>query len=518
MYRQKKGQLKITGLNYNLKFFKSYLAWIANLGVVPLFLLAAFLLAPALFFLAALLFDVTLVLETMIKLLSQKLLNIFKFFKMSYISIFGFSVKGFVIALGVTGQISMSANATSLTPTNNSGTQSETLLLSVGEMFELKLEKANKFHFAQKKLIQYRFDETKKLLRFKGLTIGQTDLIIKEEGKIRKITIIISSGLINQKFEMIIKKSQLYGFVTTIEDDRVSILGEIKNPQQYYSFSSFILKNENFVELKVKLEESLKNEILAEVFKQALIYNLTMIKCHFDEYWITCFYPKPYEGKLSSFKILSEKYGIKFIAQDESISNHKIKIKFIQIEKLDGTELNFGLSNIDSSLEEIMNLPLANIIGKNQVKLKENQVDLSTLAEPELEIIPGVESTFSLGNETPFTTTDKNQNQHTTWHFSGLKVKVKLNTYLDQYLLEYDSELTKLNLDTNQSTSGSKGKASVLIQENNPIKVFEINLKTNAIGIEQFPVLGKIPILGEMFKSKSTTNNFKKIYAIVGIY
>ena len=34
---------------------KTYLAWIANFGVVPLFLFCAFLFAPAFFFLASLL-------------------------------------------------------------------------------------------------------------------------------------------------------------------------------------------------------------------------------------------------------------------------------------------------------------------------------------------------------------------------------------------------------------------------------------------------------------------------------
>lgn len=47
----------------------NYFTWIANLGVVPLFLFDAFLLAPAAFFLFALLTFVTPVLETMIKLL-----------------------------------------------------------------------------------------------------------------------------------------------------------------------------------------------------------------------------------------------------------------------------------------------------------------------------------------------------------------------------------------------------------------------------------------------------------------
>jgi hypothetical protein len=79
--------------------------WIANLGVVPLFLLAAFLFAPAFFAFLNLLFVVTHVLETIGKLLYNRdhnrriNTNIFSNFqntnfKLSFLPILSQCVKG----------------------------------------------------------------------------------------------------------------------------------------------------------------------------------------------------------------------------------------------------------------------------------------------------------------------------------------------------------------------------------------------------------------------------------------
>lgn len=113
-FRQKKSRGLSLGINFIYFAFAAALGaasrWIANLGVVPLFLFSAFLLAPAFFAFLNLLFVVTHVLETIGKLLYNRIFesgintNIFslltlKSFKPFFLPIFNPCVKGFLIFL-----------------------------------------------------------------------------------------------------------------------------------------------------------------------------------------------------------------------------------------------------------------------------------------------------------------------------------------------------------------------------------------------------------------------------------
>jgi Flp pilus assembly secretin CpaC len=241
------------------------------------------------------------------------------------------------------------------------------------------------------------------------------------------------------------------------------------------------------------------------------------MNCELKDFKINCFYQDSILINESLKKYLKEELAINLIESNaELIKNYSIKFKFIQIEQLDGMDLNFGLSQIESNLKEIINKPIINIIEKNSVLLKENHINISTLAEPTIVTMPKTPTTISLGSDTPFQTYDKEKNTtSTSWHFSGLKINLQLLPIEDRVKMEYESELTKVS-DENTS-SGSKGKSSIIVKLNTPYRLFEVNMKTIGKNSEELPLISKFPILGELFKSKSNSENYKRIYAIIEV-
>src|SRR5687767_5560463 len=108
---KKKGHQIFGGLDIKKNKFKNYflaavavvfaaVAWIANLGVVPLFFISDFLLEPIFFFFLALLFSVTHVLETIRQLLRYRSRNSRFFnFKPYVLPIKSLCVKGIFLIL-----------------------------------------------------------------------------------------------------------------------------------------------------------------------------------------------------------------------------------------------------------------------------------------------------------------------------------------------------------------------------------------------------------------------------------
>jgi type II secretory pathway component GspD/PulD (secretin) len=94
---------------------------------------------------------------------------------------------------------------------------------------------------------------------------------------------------------------------------------------------------------------------------------------------------------------------------------------------------------------------------------------------------------------------------------------MKLESVNDQIKIEYETELSKPNSDIGSGSSGSKSKSSTVVKLNSASTLFEISMKTTSLDSSEMPLLNKIPILGNLFKSKSNSENYKKIYAIIEV-
>lgn len=187
------------------------------------------------------------------------------------------------------------------------------------------------------------------------------------------------------------------------------------------------------------------------------------------------------------------------------------------MEQMDGEELRLGLEQLSATLGDLIKVPLNIIVEKNNVLLAQKKVQMSTLAEPLGLIRPGSPAEFKIGAEVPYSTASKDGVSMTQWQFAGLSVKVLMENMGDKIMITYETELTKPSAESNGAISGNKEKSSIVIDLDSPTKMFQISLKTDAKSTDQLPFLNRIPLLGELFKSKSTQSNYKMITGIIEV-
>lgn len=520
---KKKGRSKSFGpLLKNYFAFGAALAfgaaskWIANFGVVPLFLLAAFLLAPAFFAFLNLLFSVTHVLETIGQLLYNRYIrdginsNILilyrnQKFKPYFLPIFNPCVKGIFSFLFLIPTLSWSSD----------------FILSRGQSMELQLPRMEKFNIGNKDVLSYRFNENNKTLLIRGSKLGTSEILVWEKGESRPLShqVSVISKVQEVKFLHLAQLLSALELTSKVVPPHLKVSGELKTLSQYQQYKKIQSAQEAVILDETTLASSLKKDIFAEIYQVFFSSYKDSINCQAHTSVITCFYSSS-DGPLDALKKhLSGKYQIDFVEINEQKlqKNYSFKLKLIQIEQLDGEELRLGLEQLSSSLGELLHVPINRIVEKNSVLLANKKVQVSTLAEPVGIIRPQTPAEFQVGADIPYSVTSKDGVTNTEWQFAGLKVLLKLENFGEKLKIDYETSLSRPSDQNDGAISGNKNKSSLTLNLNEAIQLFQITLKTEANTTERFPFISRIPILGELFKSKSSQNNYKMITAILEV-
>ena len=521
-FRQKKSRGQSLGLLViyfvlAVAFFGAASKWIANLGVVPLFLFSAFLFAPAFLAFLNLLFVVTHVLETIGKLLYNRIFdsgintNIFflltpKSFKPFFLPIKSPCVKGFFIFL----MLIQSSN----------WAKSEDIVMGKGESLTLNSYPIRQFSIGNKEVLTYKFQEKSKSLIIRGSKLGNSEVLLWENGseKPQKIQVFVISKIQESKILQISQAIYGLGLESEISLPQVRVKGILKDKTQYLTYKKLQKKHADILIDETSIDANLRKKLLSEVYYILLNDYKDQTKCSFSESNLNCFFPSNEKISESLKTKLEDSNGASFVevSAQKLNQNYWYKIKIVQLEQLDGEEIKLGLEELNTTIKEILTLPINSIIEKNSILLNQKKVSISTLAEPSGVITPMVTSEFQVGAEVPFQTSSKDGvTTQIQWQFAGLKIKLNIENLGEQIKTNYETELTKPSGETNGSISGSKGKSAILANLNKPVILFQMSLKTDALGINQMPFINRIPIIGELFKSKSSQSNFKTITAIL---
>ena len=501
--------------NLNDQWVKNYFtAWIANLGVVPLFLLAAFLLAPAFFFFLNLLFVVTHVLETICKLpyRSRSSISLYNNFKPSFLPSKRSRVKGIVLTISALIQLGDSY----------ANTKSVDLIVARGQSIEVALENMEKFNVGNRQVLTYRLNEKSKKLLIRGIQLGHSEILVWNRNKsIETYQIFVVSKQQETKMLQLASEISHLDLSTQIMIPHIKVTGTLNNLPLYFNYKKILEQNSGTIVDEVKLSSELKNKIFAGVYATFFEDYSDSIKCTCEFSLITCFYPENEALSVSTNKYLIEKYKLLLIPKNNQQfkKNYRLKIKLIQLEQLDGEELRLGLEQVSGSLSDFLSLGVEKIVQKNQVLLAQKKVHLSTLAEPQTLVRSLSPAEVQIGAEIPFKNINSKNSQGAEWKFAGLKIKILLENFGEKLKINYETELTQPNIDASgvASIGGNKEKSSVVISLNTAVKIFQISLKSEGKSTDQMPFLNAIPILGELFKSHSNQNNFKTITGIIEV-
>lgn len=492
----------------------SAVKWIANFGVVPLFLLAAFLFEPAFFAFLALLFSVTHVLETIGQLLYTRFFrngintnNFFPInlnFKPSFLPTFRPCVKGIFTFLILF-----------------QGAYAEDFVLSKGESISLKLPNLQKFNVANKEVLTYSFNESDKTLFVRGAKIGASEILVWEKGNSnpKEYQVFVISKIQEAKLMHLAQVLTGIGLESKIQLPHLKVSGELKTLKQYLQYKRIQNQYSDILIDESNLSKELRKDVLADIYQLFFNDYKDSIKCQVIYSDITCFYLSSEIPGENLKKYLSEKYRVTLLEYNgqKLKNNYSFKLKLIQLEQLDGEELRLGLDQLSTTLGDLLKVPLNKIVEKNAVLLSQKKIVMNTLAEPSGLIRPLSPAEFQIGADIPYTTTSKEGIANTTWQFAGLKVKVSLENMGEKIKMNYETELTRPTGEDSKSISGNKERSSVVIDLNRATQLFQIVLKTDAKGVDQMPFLNRIPIIGELFKSKSNQNNYKMITGILEV-
>lgn len=472
-------------------------SWIANLGVVPWLRLAAFLLAPAALWCALRRFSVTAVLEA-INISSRNNLN-FSSLKLLNVTTCLFIVKVFLLL--------PAASFAQVSPSD--------VILAKGEQKEMSFVSLKNFSVGNPEVISYKFAPKTGKLLIKGKKVGFTDLVVWNKSGKEVISIYVLSKQKFMKTFQLADALKNLNLTIDIKGPIMTASGVLSDFSDYLYLQKIKGQFQDQVFFKITLDPKLRNHIIGQIYKKLYANGFSSVTCQADWLDILCFY----EGSTNAefLKQISSFYRVSFIQQDSRLrhKNYRLKLKLVQLERMDGKEIHLGLDKIQTSVGELFTNGIRKLIDENAIFLQKSQMDLSSLAEPELIVNLNTPQLIEIGSQIPY------QNigvQGSTviapidWRFAGLKIKTKITESYGKLLLDYETEFSR---PVDQAISGSKEISSALLEIGVPMKILQIGFQTTSKDRKGIPLLSEIPILKHLFESKSDAKTYKQIYGYV---
>lgn len=472
-------------------------SWIANLGVVPLLRLAAFLLAPIALCLALRRFSVTAVLEA-INISSRKNHHLSNL-KLLNLTITLLFVKVLLLLPGASHAI----------------TSPSDVVLAKGEQKEILVPGLKNFSIGNPEVISYKYLPKAGKILIKGKKVGFTDLLVwTPKGRLSFSLYVLSK----QKFLKTFQLADALKNMNLSIDIRGPIMtasGVLNDFSDYLYLQKIKGQFQDQVFFKISVDPRLRNHIIGQVYKKLFANGFSGISCQTDWLDILCFYEGDHNTEL--LKQLSSFYRVSFIHQEsrQRRKNYRLRLKLLQLEQLDGREIHLGLDMLKSKMSDLFDFGVRKLIDDNYLFLSQSKMDLSTIAEPEMVVNLNSPHVVEIGSQIPYQNLgvqSGNVIAPIDWRFAGLRIKSKLTQSYGKLLLDYETEFSR---PVDHAISGSKEASSALLVPNIPIKIFQIGFQTTSKGRQGVPLISQIPILKHLFESKSDQRTYKQIYGYV---
>lgn len=475
--------------------------WIGNFGVVPLLLLAFFLLAPALIFLLLRCDFVFIVFEPII-------ISLLNLFKVIFKSIDLPSAKKFVkINLLITITCCL---ATFVIPKS----YADTYFLAQGEVKQFSIPNLKKFNIGNKDVIKHKHQVREQLLLLSGNKIGYSGLIIwKTNGEKQKHDIYVLSKRDYLKQIQLGHTLKELGQKVDVLGGMIYASGDIATNSQYFMIKS-ILKENKSLHINSKFTKEFRNSVFEDIYINLYEAGASYVECQAVGINIYCFY-EGIEKRNPILELMNKKYLVEFknYLPNQGLKNLRLKLKIIQVEYYNGHDYDWGLGGLNLSIEEI--LKFGSYAKGRQLKVKNFSGKITTLAEPELIVNLDEKNIIQVGSELPYNQINQESGvNNTIWKFAGLKINTTITNKGDRYNVHYESEFTKPSSSANQ-ISGSKEKSSLYLKANRKAQIFKIGYKTVGENENTVPILDQIPLLKKIFRSSQSSSTYKEIIGVI---
>ncbi len=393
------------------------------------------------------------------------------------------------------------------------------IVLAKGEQRSISVPGLKNFSIGNKEVLSVKFMKDSQKILLKAKSIGFSDLMLfspksgAETPQTYKVYVFSKKqGLQLAEALSLLQEAKIQA---KLSGSLIVIAGIIDSIEQYRLLQKIRQKLKDQIFSKAQLASTLKKKILEQLYLKLFAQGLAWLECYENYATLSCYYPKAQENLRHYLDQLETEFFVEFSAQEseQKEENFKLKMKILQVERLDGREIGPGLDQIYGRWKDIFQMGLKGLIAENEIFFRENRLKAQTLAEPEFIIRLQQKSFIELGSYLPYSSLQKEGNSNTEWFFAGLKIKVLLKNSANHFILDYQTTLSRPQ--DKGSIAGNKQQSSIGLELGQTKQLFHLVLKTHAAQNQQIPLIAQIPLLGQLFRSSRNHQTHKSITAFI---
>ncbi len=401
----------------------------------------------------------------------------------------------------------------------NSSASLSQLHLQVGQKYPLQGLEIEDYKLTDNSLINIKSDQTGILLT--ALAPGKTKLTLKSQNKQIEIPIVITGTIqnnINNKNQnnLVNDLKSIHGIKIKPFGTKYLIEGEIIGRSQYQKYLKILKFNSKDIISMNNVAPGIKESLLEQASQALKSDNYEQIKIENagDRYFV--------EGNVSKASEIDKVLNILNVIIP-NIENHipipvqidpTVSIRVFILELTKHAHEVLGLSWPSSVNQAAKFSPSESLISPTwnvAIKHLAQNGQAKVLAEPLIAVKNGSTAELSAGGEIPLKLTGKFENK-VQWKKYGLHIQIQILGISGNYIK------TKINTSSSQlddatSVDGIPGihsnrmSTSIDAEEGSPVLLTGLFQSTASKDIEKIPLLGDIPILGELFKSRRFRNH-----------
>lgn len=480
------------------KFANFYLSgWIENLGVVPLFLFSAFLLAPAFLTLFLRMILVCFVFEAIILSYYQLLKKI----RNIVLAVSREKVKGAALLIPLVIVSGLCKASSKNLPIIK--------YIQQGEQFSVAFPKSAQYSIGSKKTLKAKVLRKKGLILIKGVQPGLSDLIIWNSSISTSYQIYVSNHRAKNH------KSQLTRYLKARDimfRDQFDII-ELQTP--IYSIEQLEMIHKHCQSsCSGEITPSLSRSIISDIYQLFLTHQLPYIKCSVSGIEVQCHYKSDDEliflSELTDFKKLGVKFKKEYI---DSAQNLEVQFQLTQIESSNLDQLNLGFDRLMSQLSPFINNEWQKPIENNPVTLNKNQFKAHSIAKPKIITTFDAENEIKVGSEIPYEVTSQ-LSQSIQWKFAGLKMKFRLYKKSQKIFIHYQANISSQE---GEQIKGHYKQAVLTLSQDQQNLLFEVDIDSVTNNQQKTKLFSSLPLIGKLFRGRRKTKNHSKIIGTVYI-
>jgi len=381
--------------------------------------------------------------------------------------------------------------------------------LSKGEQKVIKTGCAiRKISPSNKQIVRYKYLSQKNQMLIKGLKTGTSDIIAWcNNGKRLHLHINVLTKSKQMIREQIAKEIEGPELKVKVIGKVIYIEGVISKNKNYKILKNIKMNYKNDILIRAQLSQKLKNNIIQNIYEKSYQNNVSFIECKIVDITFHCEY-ESLRKKVKILESLKKKYFLQLSYKDfkNEFRQYRGQFYLYQIRLSDQDQMNFPLQEFQAIISQ------NSIKGKinNNILLNGSLYRFQQVSTPEVVFSLGKNSTIKMGTEIPFELTSREQ-QKVEWKFAGISIEFKIEGQLDQFSMDFNTELStpsQDNIITNVKSS------SLFLKENKVTPLFHSLVTYHTMKKNHLPYLKYVPLLN-LFGGNNISS--QKVY-LVGFF